>query len=84
MYQDYPEEEFEKLRGLEVFVINCVTYRPHPSHFGLDEALSVIERVGAKKSFITHISHSLAPYLQFAPTLPEGVYPAYDMLTVEV
>lgn len=79
-----PEEEFEKLRGLEVFVINCVTYRPHPSHFGLDEALSVIERVGAKKSFITHISHSLAPYLQFAPTLPEGVYPAYDMLTVEV
>ena len=79
-----PEEEYEKLRGLDVFVINCVTYNPHPSHFGLDEALSVIKRVSAKTSYITHISHSLAPYLQFAASLPERVYPAYDTLSVEV
>lgn len=79
-----PEEEFEKLRGLDVFVINCVTYNPHPSHFGLHEALSVIERVGARTSYITHISHALAPYLQFAASLPRGVYPAYDTLSVEV
>lgn len=79
-----PEEEYEKLHGLDVFVINCVSYKPHPSHFGLEEALAVIERVGAKQSFITHLSHSLPPHEQFAASLPEGVMPAYDMLSVEV
>ena len=79
-----PDEEFEKLKGLDVFVINCVTFRPHPSHFGLNQALEVIERVGAKKSFITHISHALPAYEEFAATLPEGVFPAHDMLSVEV
>ena len=79
-----PDEEFEKLLGVEVFVVNCVSHRPHPSHFGLDQALEVIERVGAKKSFITHISHALPKYEDFAATLPEGVFPAHDMLSVEV
>lgn len=79
-----PEEEFEKLRGLEVFVINCVTFNPHPSHFGLDEALEVIGKVGAKKSFITHMSHSLPLHARFAASLPEGVFPAYDKLSIEV
>lgn len=79
-----PEQEFEKLAGVEVFVINCVSRKPHPSHFGLDEALEVIAKVGARQSFITHISHSLPTYEQFAASLPQGVYPAYDMLSVEV
>lgn len=79
-----PEEEFEKLKHLDVFVINCVKYNPHPSHFGLEAALAVIKRVGAKKSFITHISHYLPEYKKFAEILPKDVFSAYDMLTIEV
>ncbi|MCF0177819.1 MAG: MBL fold metallo-hydrolase, partial [Bacteroidales bacterium] len=79
-----PDEEFEKLHGVKVFVINSVKLTPHISHFSLPEALDVIKRVGAERSFITHISHQLPPYTKMLSMLPQGVEPAYDMLSVEI
>lgn len=85
-----PEEEFEKLKGLSVFTINSVRRRKHLSHFALNEALGVIERVGAKRSFITHLSHQMAEdergirgtYKALQEEFPKGVEPAYDGLKV--
>lgn len=77
------ECEFEKLQGLDYVTVNCVKKTPHFSHFSLDEALSFFEKVGARKSYITHISHLLPPYAAFASELPSGVYPAYDGLVLE-
>ena len=78
-----PEEEFVKLEGLEHFVINCVRRGHHISHFALEGALSVAERVGAKHSWLTHLSHQLPCYEQLAAELPAGILPAYDGLTLE-
>ena len=78
-----PEEEFEKLHGLDHFVINCVKHGKHISHYSLEEAVAVAQRVGAKHSWLTHISHQLAPYEELASQLPDGILPAYDGLVIE-
>lgn len=78
-----PEEEFEKLKGLRHFVINCVRRGHHISHFSLEGALAVARRVGAEHSWLTHLSHQLPCHVDLAAELPEGVLPAYDGLVIE-
>ena len=85
------EEEFEKLQGLDHFIINCVRRGRHISHFSLEGALEVAKRVGAKHTWLTHLSHQLPRYaeleaeLQAIPhsELPSSVLPAYDGLVIE-
>lgn len=85
-----PDEEYKKLHGLEVFTISSVRRKKHISHFTLSEALEVIDKVRAKKSFITHFSHQTADdekgiqgtYKALLKELPQGVKPAYDGLKV--
>lgn len=77
------EEELEKLRGLDHFIINCVRYGRHISHYSLEEAVEVARKVGAKHSWLTHLSHQLPCYEILAADLPEGILPAYDGLTIE-
>jgi phosphoribosyl 1,2-cyclic phosphate phosphodiesterase len=77
-----PEEEFEKLRGLDHFIINTVRRGHHISHYGLETALKVAERVGAKHSWLTHLSHQLPGHEALAAELPEGIKPAYDGLVI--
>ncbi len=78
-----PEEEFEKLKGLDHFIINCVKHGRHISHYSLEEAIAVSRRVGAKHSWLTHLSHQLPTYNELAAELPEGILPAYDGLVLE-
>ena len=78
-----PEEEFTKLEGLDHFIINTVRRGHHISHYGLEAALKVAERVGAKHSWLTHLSHQLPCHEVLAAELPEGVKPAYDGLVLE-
>ena len=77
-----PEEEFAKLEGLEHFIINCVKYGKHISHYSLEEAVEVAQRVGAKHTWLTHLSHQLPCYNELAAELPAGILPAYDGLVI--
>lgn len=77
------EEEFEKLQGLEHFIINCVQYDRHISHYSLDEAVKVAQKVGAKHSWLTHLSHRLHRHEILSAELPSGILPAYDGLIIE-
>lgn len=76
------DEEFEKLKGLEAVTINCVKIGTHHSHFSLDECLRFFEKVGARTSYITHLSHLLPCHEEFSKMLPDNVLPAYDGLTI--
>ena len=77
-----PEEEFAKLEGLEHFIINCVKYGKHISHYSLEEAVEVAQCVGAKHTWLTHLSHQLPCYNELAAELPAGILPAYDGLVI--
>ena len=78
-----PESEFAKLEGLDHFIINCVKSGKHISHFSIEEAVEIARKVGAKNSWITHLSHQLPCHQELLRTLPQGILPAYDGLVLE-
>ncbi len=74
--------EVEKIRGVEVLVINALRRESHVSHFTLDEALHISGRVGARRTYLTHLSHQMGLHAEVSAELPGGVFPAYDGLTI--
>lgn len=81
------DSELEKLRGLEHLTLNTVSYHPHHSHFSLQEAVDLARRIGAKHTWLTHLSHTFPSYPEFCRELERdfgpGILPAYDGLTIE-
>ena len=77
-----PEEELGKLTGLEHLTLNTVGYYPHHSHFSLEQALELAERIGPKHTWLTHLSHAFPRHQPFCRELPPTVQPAYDGLTI--
>lgn len=78
------EAEMEKLNGLDVLVINALRKKEHISHFTLAQSLDVIKRVKPKRAYLTHLSHQIGLHADLQRELPQGVYAAYDGLTVVV
>ena len=79
-----PPEALEAFRGVDVLVLNALWFgKPHPSHFNVEEAVEAAREVGAKRTFLTHLTHRVT-HAQLLANLPEGVEPAYDGLTVHV
>lgn len=90
-FSSIPEEEFAKLEGLEHVTLNTVSYAPHHSHFSLDEALQIADRIQAKHTWLTHLSHTFPVHGQFCEELRRlcaergirsDVQPAYDGLVI--
>lgn len=78
------KEEKEKLKNLDVLIINAIRHRWHYSHLNLEEALRIIDELKPKKTYLTHISHHLGFHAEVEKTLPENVFLAYDELVLEV
>ena len=86
-----PESEFSKLQGLEHLTLNTVGYYPHHSHFSLYQALDMADRIGARHTWLTHLSHAFPRHRQFCEDLRalcrernvlSDVQPAYDGLII--
>ena len=75
-----PDEEFVKLEGLEVLVIDALRRGTHLSHEGLEEALVNIARIHPKQAFLTHMSHRIGLHAEIDKQLPPHVHYAYDGL----
>ncbi|AOR26821.1 beta-lactamase [Formosa sp. Hel3_A1_48] len=76
------DTELDKLKNLDVLVVNALRIEPHLSHFNLEEALAFIEKVSPKKAYLTHISHHLGFHDEVQKTLPQSVHLAYDQLEI--
>ena len=81
--KEVPEAVRPCLQGLDVLAINALWWRPHPTHLSIDEAIRTARELGAKRTFLTHLTHETG-YADLAARLPPGIAPAYDGLTVEV
>jgi phosphoribosyl 1,2-cyclic phosphate phosphodiesterase len=79
-----PDSTLEKLVGTEVLVLNALQREKHISHFNLEEALAMVEKIKPARTFFTHISHKLGLHAEVAKQLPDGVSLAFDGLQVEV
>jgi phosphoribosyl 1,2-cyclic phosphate phosphodiesterase len=76
---EIPAESWALLEGLDVLILDALRPRPHVTHFGLDEAISVAQRLRPKRTLFTHMSHEL-DYVQTNSRLPPGMELAYDGL----
>lgn len=75
-----PAESIAALAGLEVWVVDALRRKPHPSHFNLDEALEWIARIKPKRAILTNL-HSDMDYATLCAELPSGVEPAHDRMS---
>jgi phosphoribosyl 1,2-cyclic phosphate phosphodiesterase len=78
-----PDESFTLLEGLDVLVLDALRYRPHPTHFTVDEALAVVQRIRPRRALFTHICHDL-PHAATNAALPAGAELAFDGLILDV
>ena len=78
-----PDEEYAKMKQVDVLVINALRKQPHLSHQTLDEALRVIERVQPREAYLVHMSHHMGLTADVEKELPPHVHFAYDGLVVE-
>ena len=76
-----PADSVDLLRGVDVLVINALRERPHPTHLNVSEALDVVEAVGPREAWLTHVSHELA-HAHTDRLLPPHVRVAFDGLTI--
>ena len=72
------------LEGVEVLVINALRHKEHHSHFNFQQALDIIQIIHPKNSFLTHLSHMAERHIEIVDSMPTGVTPAYDGLSIEV
>ena len=79
------DTELEKLRGLKHLTLNTVSYHPHHSHFSLQEAVALAQRIGAEHTWLTHLSHTFPTHGEFVRELRQygNIEPAYDGLVIE-
>jgi phosphoribosyl 1,2-cyclic phosphate phosphodiesterase len=77
-----PSSSYDLLKNLDVFVLAALRERPHPKHFSLSEAVNEAQKVKAKKTFFTHISHVLN-HETHGKNLPANCSFAYDGMVVE-
>ena len=78
-----PDTERRQLQGLDVLVLNALWWRPHPTHLSIGEAIETAQTLGARRTYLTHLTHETG-HAELAGQLPEGIFPAYDGLSVEV
>lgn len=77
-----PEESRRLLTGLDVLVLDALRRRPHPTHFNLEQAVEEARRIGAARTYFTHIAHELK-HAETNAELPPGMELAYDGLVCE-
>ncbi len=79
-----PQDAMAALQGVDVLVLNALWFgKPHASHFNIEEAIEASREVGAARTYLTHLTHRVM-HRELEQRLPEGVYPAFDGLVVEI
>lgn len=79
---DIPEASYNKLKNLDILILDCLRRHPHPSHFCLDDALAWTRKIAPGKTIFTNMHNDL-DYRTLALELPEGIEPAYDGMRLE-
>jgi len=79
-----PKDSWKLIEGTKVLVINALRKEKHISHFNLEEALEVIEKIQPEQAYLTHISHLMGFHQEVEATLPKNVKIAYDGLILDI
>jgi len=78
---DLPDASVAALAGLDLWIVDALRYKPHPSHFSVDDALRWIERIKPKRAILTNM-HADLDYSKLKARLPAHIEPAFDGMSV--
>jgi phosphoribosyl 1,2-cyclic phosphate phosphodiesterase len=78
------DAELEKVKGSKVVVINALRNSKHISHFSVNEAVAILEKLQPEAGFLTHLSHFVGLHEEVNKKLPGFIKLAYDGLEVEI
>lgn len=79
-----PDESWDYLYNADTLILNALRKEPHISHFHLDAAIEIVEKVRPKRAYFIHISHLMGKHAEVEKTLPPHIRLAYDGLELEI
>lgn len=79
-----PDSTYNLLKGVRVMVLNALQRESHVSHFNLEQAVAVAQKIGAEQTWFTHMSHRMGLHSQTDKELPAGVRLAFDGMTLQL
>lgn len=78
-----PPAAIDVLRGVDTLVVNALWWgNPHPTHFNIEEAIEAARLVGARQTFLVHLTHRVL-HAELEAELPDGIRPGHDGLVLE-
>jgi len=78
------DRSIEKLQGLDILVMSALRISKHISHLSLEEALEIAQKIGAQKTYFTHMSHDMGLHKEINKQLPPNIQLAYDGLKLSI
>jgi phosphoribosyl 1,2-cyclic phosphate phosphodiesterase len=81
--KELPDEAVRAFRGVTVLVLNALFRTEHPTHLSISEAVTAAQKVGARQTWLTHLTHRTG-HAELEAELPRGIAPAFDGLTVQI
>jgi phosphoribosyl 1,2-cyclic phosphate phosphodiesterase len=78
-----PDETVETLKAVDIMILDALRYRPHPAHLCLNDALALLERIGAAHSYLIHLCHDM-DHAALEAGLPPSVSVSYDGLRLRL
>jgi phosphoribosyl 1,2-cyclic phosphate phosphodiesterase len=79
-----PESSMKKLEGIKVLVVDALRKEKHISHFNLQEAISLAQRLQVEQTYFTHVSHLMGLHSEVQKQLPDNMSLAWDGLQIKV
>lgn len=79
------DSEMPYLEDVDTLVVNALRFtKPHHSHMLVDDAIAFANRVGAKQTYLIHVTHQIGFHDEAESRLPENIHVAYDGLVIDV
>lgn len=78
-----PEAEFDKLKGVDILVIDALKKTEHLSHLAVNEALMNIRRIAPRSAYLIHMSHRVGLHAVVEKELPSHIHYSFDGLVVD-
>lgn len=77
-----PDETLALIGCPDVMILDGLRAAPHQTHFSIPESVAMMKRIGAGRSFITHLTHE-TDHCALQSSLPDGVEVPFDGLAIE-
>ncbi|MBT8221084.1 MAG: MBL fold metallo-hydrolase [Bacteroidia bacterium] len=78
-----PERSIAELRDLDILILDSLHHKKHHSHFNFEQSITVAQRIGARRTFLIHISHHMGLHQSIDRRCPENIHLGFDGMILE-